>query len=76
MFFALQRMVKQHTYYKPFKSWDNETTIPFRPVIEHRDKDAFLVEHPLESLKSGRIAKVPLLTGVVAQEAGYKSAGL
>uniref|UniRef100_V5G2A7 Carboxylic ester hydrolase n=1 Tax=Anoplophora glabripennis TaxID=217634 RepID=V5G2A7_ANOGL len=39
------------------------TIRPFSPVIETPSEDAFLTEHPLEILKSGRNHQIPMIIG-------------
>lgn len=48
--------------------------IPFRPVIEPDHPGAFLKEDPAISLKKGKIADIPWMTGVSSHEGAIKSA--
>ncbi|XP_020282996.1 venom carboxylesterase-6-like isoform X1 [Pseudomyrmex gracilis] len=50
--------------------------IPFRPVIEPDHPGAFLTEDPLISVKKGRLADIPWMTGVTSEEGALKVAGL
>ncbi|CAG7830777.1 unnamed protein product, partial [Allacma fusca] len=40
----------------------------FSPTVETDHRNAFLTEHPLHILEQGRAQKIPLLTGVTANE--------
>ncbi|CAG7820873.1 unnamed protein product, partial [Allacma fusca] len=40
----------------------------FAPTVETDHPDAFLTEHPLQVLEQGRAQKIPLLTGVTADD--------
>lgn len=42
--------------------------IPFRPVIEPEHPGAFLTEDPIISMKEGRVADIPWLTGINSEE--------
>ena len=56
-------------YFRPYLSM-------FVPTIETvNDLDAFLVEEPIEILKSGRFNKVPLITGCNSHEGLMMSPG-
>lgn len=49
--------------------------IPFKPTIEPNLDGAFITEHPLEIIKSGKAADVPFLTGITTEDGALKSAG-
>lgn len=49
--------------------------IPFKPVIEPKHVDALLTEDPLISVREGRLADVPWMTGVTSEEGTLKVAG-
>lgn len=49
--------------------------IPFRPVIEPDHPGAFLKEHPIESLKNGRLMDIPWMSGVTSHEGALRVAG-
>ncbi|KAF2896699.1 hypothetical protein ILUMI_09475, partial [Ignelater luminosus] len=66
------QIVKQETR---FSSFDNQTTLPFRIVVESESDSAFLTEDPLITIRSGNVSSVPFMTGIVTEEGAYKAAG-
>lgn len=46
-----------------FQDFKGKTIRPFGPVIEAPSDEAFLTEHPLEILKSGRNHQIPIIIG-------------
>lgn len=49
----------------------------FKPVIEAvNDNEAFLTEHPLDIVATGRAMRIPWMTGVVSHEGLLGSLGL
>jgi len=53
-----------------YQKWFGNPVVPFSPTIEAAGSSemVFLEEHPLDLLKSKRFTKVPILTGIVAEE--------
>lgn len=49
--------------------------IPFKPVIEPKVEGAFMAEHPIETIQSGRSADVPIIIGLNTEDGGLKAAG-
>lgn len=49
--------------------------IPFKPVIEPKHAGAFLTEHPLISVKQGRLVDIPWMTGTTSEEGALKVPG-
>ncbi|XP_025830931.1 venom carboxylesterase-6-like [Agrilus planipennis] len=56
--------------------WDTDPMIPFKPVIEPNVEGAFLSEHPLDIIKSRRMADVPWITGINTGDGALRSAGI
>ncbi|KAL6437219.1 hypothetical protein ACFW04_005044 [Cataglyphis niger] len=50
--------------------------IPFKPVIEPKHAGAFLTEHPLISVKQGRLVDIPWMTGTTSEEGTLKVPGI
>lgn len=48
---------------------------PFIPVIEPDHPGAYINDEPSQSLKSGKVANVPWMTGINSQDGAYKVAG-
>ncbi|XP_062123750.1 esterase-5B-like [Drosophila sulfurigaster albostrigata] len=49
----------------------------FGPVVEPADsKNAFITQHPIEIIKSGRFSQVPWLTSYTKEDGGYTAATL
>lgn len=48
--------------------------IPFKPVVEGKVEGAFLTEAPRDVARSGGLANVPWITGVVTQDGALKAA--
>ncbi|KAH8359512.1 hypothetical protein KR093_007350 [Drosophila rubida] len=47
----------------------------FGPVVEPADaEDAFITQHPMEIIKSGRFSQVPWLTSYTQEDGGYNAA--
>ncbi|CAH1119496.1 unnamed protein product [Phaedon cochleariae] len=59
-----------------FNFWDYDPLLPFRPIVEPDSNGAFLTEHPLEIIKSGKLLDVPSVVGLTTEEGAIKSAGL
>ncbi|KAF2901292.1 hypothetical protein ILUMI_04890, partial [Ignelater luminosus] len=66
---AYEMTERQHAFYE----WFMDPAIPFKPVVEPNIENAFLPEHPTEIIKSGKAAKVPLLTGITTQDGAFRS---
>lgn len=49
--------------------------IPFKPVIEPKHVGAFLTEHPLISVRQGRLADIPWMMGTTSEEGSLKVPG-
>lgn len=49
--------------------------IPFKPVIEPDLEGAFLTEHPVDIIKTGRAANVPWILGVNTDDGALRVAG-
>lgn len=49
--------------------------IPFKPVIEPRHVGAFITEDPSISVRQGRLADIPWMTGITSEEGTLKVAG-
>lgn len=49
--------------------------IPFRPVIEPKHEEAFLIEDPLISVRKGRLLDIPWMTGITSEEGSLKVPG-
>lgn len=47
--------------------------VPFKPVIEPDLEGAFLTEDPINIIKSGKAADVPILTGLTSEDGGLAS---
>lgn len=50
--------------------------IPFKPVIEPKHVGALLTEDPLISVRQGRLADIPWMTGITSEEGTLKVAGI
>ncbi|XP_067207617.1 carboxylic ester hydrolase isoform X2 [Linepithema humile] len=50
--------------------------IPFRPVIEPKHPGAFITEDPVISVREGRLADVPWMTGITSEEGSLKVPGI
>ncbi|XP_043270961.1 venom carboxylesterase-6-like [Venturia canescens] len=61
---------------RAFQVFDYCPMIPFRPVIEPDHPGAFLKEEPAQSLKSGKLADIPWMTGVTSHEGAIRAAGI
>ncbi|KAF5307862.1 hypothetical protein FQR65_LT06594 [Abscondita terminalis] len=61
---------------KIFMEWDTDPMIPFKPVIEPDLDGAFLIEHPSETIKSGRAAQVPWMTGITTEDGVLRAAAI
>ncbi|XP_012270621.1 venom carboxylesterase-6 [Orussus abietinus] len=61
---------------RSFQVYDYCPMIPFRPVVEPFHPGAFLTEDPAISLKSGRVADIPWMTGVTPNEGAIKAASI
>ncbi|XP_063931967.1 juvenile hormone esterase-like isoform X2 [Zophobas morio] len=59
-----------------FMKWDTDPMIPFKPVVEPNLEGAFLVEHPIESMKEGRFAQVPWIVGLNTNDGALRAAGI
>lgn len=59
-----------------FMEWDFDPMIPFKPTIEPNVEDAFLTEHPITIVKSGRSAPVPLIVGITTHDGALRGAGI
>ncbi|XP_068903336.1 juvenile hormone esterase-like [Tenebrio molitor] len=59
-----------------FMKWDTDPMIPFKPVIEPDLEGAFLVEHPIDSFRSGRFAQVPWIVGLNTEDGALRAAGI
>lgn len=49
--------------------------IPFKPTIEPKVEGAFLTEHPIEIVKSGKSAPIPLIVGITTEDGALRGAG-
>ncbi|KAF2899651.1 hypothetical protein ILUMI_06511 [Ignelater luminosus] len=56
-----------------FYEWDVHPLIPFKPVIEPNIKGAFLTEHPIDIIKSGKAANIPFLLGLNSEDGAFVS---
>ncbi|KAF2902810.1 hypothetical protein ILUMI_03375 [Ignelater luminosus] len=65
-------IVKQEPKYL---EWALDPMIHFKPVIEPDLNGAFITEHPLDIVKSGKAANVPFLIGITTEDGALKSAG-
>ncbi|KAF2902649.1 hypothetical protein ILUMI_03534 [Ignelater luminosus] len=61
---------------KKFTVYTVDPIIPFKPVIEPSIEGAFIVEDPIDTIKSGKSAQIPFITGVTTEEGAIRSAGL
>nr|QYA71947.1 carboxylesterase [Anoplophora glabripennis]QYA71999.1 carboxylesterase [Anoplophora glabripennis] len=59
-----------------FMEWDYDPMIPFKPVIEPKVEGAFMTEHPVEMIESGKSADVPMIIGLNTEDGGLKAAGM
>ncbi|KAF5306371.1 hypothetical protein FQR65_LT07395 [Abscondita terminalis] len=59
-----------------FMEYNYDPSILFKPVIESRSKNAFLPEHPVEIIKSGRMSQIPFMTGITTEDGAIKSSGI
>ena len=57
-----------------FVEWDFQPLLLFTPVIEADTQNAFLTEHPLNIVKSGKYLSIPWMTGVNSEEGLLKAA--
>lgn len=57
------------------QDWDLDPMIPFKPTIESNHEGAFLIEHPAETIKSGKV-NIPLLVGLTTDDGALRAAGL
>ncbi|XP_066251364.1 venom carboxylesterase-6-like [Euwallacea similis] len=59
-----------------FMEWDFDPMIPFKPTIEPNLEGAFLAEHPVEIIKSGRSAEIPLIVGITSEDGALRAAAV
>ncbi|CAH0557951.1 unnamed protein product [Brassicogethes aeneus] len=59
-----------------FFEWDLDPMIPFKPTVEHKHDGAFLSEHPIETMKKGQQAKVPIIVGLNTEDGALRGAGI
>lgn len=52
-----------------------DPVVPFKPVVESNTDGAFLPEDPIDTIKSGKSAHIPFITGVTTEEGAVRSAG-
>lgn len=50
--------------------------MPFKPCIEPKHDGAFLSEHPLTIIKSGKAPKVPWMLGLNGQDGAVRAAAV
>ncbi|KAF2885849.1 hypothetical protein ILUMI_20322, partial [Ignelater luminosus] len=58
---------------KNFGVWSYHPMVPFKPVIEPDLEGAFLTEDPIHIIKSGKAAKVPIMTGLTSEDGALAS---
>lgn len=49
--------------------------IPFKPTIEPIHENAFLSEHPADTIRSGKGLNAPWMTGLNKDDGALRSAG-
>ncbi|XP_030754509.1 venom carboxylesterase-6-like [Sitophilus oryzae] len=59
-----------------FMKWDFDPMIPFKPTVEPDVEGAFLTEHPVEAVKKGKSAPVPMIVGITKNDGALRAAGL
>ncbi|XP_050306615.1 venom carboxylesterase-6 [Anthonomus grandis grandis] len=59
-----------------FMEWDTDPMIPFKPRIEPKGAGAFLTDHPINIIKSGKSAPVPLILGITSEDGALRAAGI
>ncbi|KAL1491255.1 hypothetical protein ABEB36_011876 [Hypothenemus hampei] len=59
-----------------FMKWDFDPMIPFKPTVEPDIEGAFLTQHPIDIIRSGIIAKVPLIVGITTEDGALRGAGI
>ncbi|KAF2902653.1 hypothetical protein ILUMI_03538 [Ignelater luminosus] len=59
-----------------FMVYSFDPAMPFRPVVEPNIEGAFITEHPIDIIRSGKSAKVPFITGINTEDGAIRSAGL
>lgn len=63
-------IIKQEIKYL---EWSLDPMIPFKPVIEPNHEGAFISEHPIDIIKSGKAANIPFMTGITTEEGAIKT---
>ncbi|KAF2892969.1 hypothetical protein ILUMI_13203 [Ignelater luminosus] len=61
---------------KAFMEFSYDPEIPFKPVVEPDIEGAFITKHPVDIIKSGKVANVPLIFGITTEDGAFKSAAL
>lgn len=61
---------------KMFMDWDFDPMTPFKPVVEHDHLGAFLWEHPVDMMKSGKMPRIPWILGVTESEGALRAPGI
>ncbi|CAG9768327.1 unnamed protein product [Ceutorhynchus assimilis] len=59
-----------------FMEWDFDPMIPFKPTIEPEVEGAFLTEHPIDIVKAGKSAQIPLIVGITTEDGALRGAAL
>uniref|UniRef100_A0A1Y1M2R0 Carboxylic ester hydrolase n=1 Tax=Photinus pyralis TaxID=7054 RepID=A0A1Y1M2R0_PHOPY len=70
------RTVHAYTIINCNSKFENLTAIPFRPIVEITRHGAFLTDSPDYLIRSRAVRSIPIMTGVVTDEAGYQAADI
>lgn len=57
-----------------FLEWNYDPMVAYKPVVEPNIAGAFLAEDPIDIIKSGKAANVPIMTGLTTEDGAIKSA--
>ncbi|KAF7269615.1 hypothetical protein GWI33_017341 [Rhynchophorus ferrugineus] len=59
-----------------FMEWDFDPMIPFKPTVEPDVEGAFLTQHPIDVVREGKSAPVPLIIGITSEDGALRGAGI
>ncbi|KAF5285157.1 hypothetical protein FQR65_LT13354 [Abscondita terminalis] len=59
-----------------FSEFNYDPCIPFKPVVEIPNDGAFMPQNPVDIIKQGKMANVPLIVGITTDDGAIKSAAI
>ncbi|KAK4880601.1 hypothetical protein RN001_008747 [Aquatica leii] len=59
-----------------FMVFNYDPSILYKPVIEIHSKNAFLPEHPIKIIQSGKMSQIPFMTGLTTEDGAIKSSSV